>query len=127
MYTVLLVIHTLLALGIVGLVLIQRSDNDGFGLSGGGSNILSSRAKASFMTRSTAILASLFMVTSLALSMLSNAGQGDSLIDDLPTPAAASAPLDGMESPAMPSGAEQPADVPSEGGNAPMGEVPLAE
>lgn len=71
MEMVLLIVQLILALGLIGIVLIQRSDSDGFGLgSGGGMNMFSSRGKATFLTRGTAILAALFIINSLALSIV---------------------------------------------------------
>lgn len=68
---VLLVIHVIIATALIGAVLLQRSDTDGFGLgSGSGMNLLSGRASANLMTRATAILATLFILNSLALSII---------------------------------------------------------
>lgn len=119
MYTVMLVIHTFLALGIVGLVLIQRSDQDGFGLSGGGNSLMSSQAKATFLTRTTAILAALFMASSLLLALLVHRTGDTSPVDDLVAPAAAKA---------APVADEAPADetLPVQAPAQPSGEVPLA-
>lgn len=73
MYEVLLVIHTLIVLFLIGIILLQRSDGDGLsGLGGGGGNVLSGRASANIMTRTTAILATLFIVNSLALAILTS-------------------------------------------------------
>ncbi len=85
MTTILLVIQVMLALGIIFIVLIQRSENDGFGLgSGGGMGVISGRAKANLLTRSTAILAAAFMINSLLLTILTTQNSTSSLIDRLP-------------------------------------------
>lgn len=80
METVILVIHLMLALGITGLVLIQRSDG-GLGLSGSGGmgSAAGAAQTANVLTRTTAILAVCFIVTSLTLSIL--AGRDGSLLD----------------------------------------------
>ncbi|MBN66054.1 MAG: preprotein translocase subunit SecG [Rickettsiales bacterium] len=79
---VLLIIHVIIAIALIGIVLVQRSDTDGFGMgSGSGANLLSTRAKASFLTRGTAILATLFIVNSLVLSILAANRTDTSLID----------------------------------------------
>jgi preprotein translocase subunit SecG len=71
MYTVLLVIHLLIAIALIGLILFQRSSTDGLGsLSGGGNNVMSGRTQANLLTRSTAILATLFILVSLALGVM---------------------------------------------------------
>jgi preprotein translocase subunit SecG len=115
MHAVLLVIHSLLALGIIGLVLIQRSEGDGFGASTGGSGLISGQAKANFFTRATAVLAAGFMLSSLLLGIMVNRRQDDSLVDSLKGAPAMTAPAP-AENSATP-----------EGEDAPKREVPLAE
>jgi preprotein translocase subunit SecG len=84
MEQILLVIHVIIAAALIGMVLIQRSDSDGFGLgSGSGSNLLSGRSAANLMTRTTAILAALFIANSLILSILASQHHNSSLIDTL--------------------------------------------
>jgi len=70
MQTVLIVIHLMIVLALVGVVLIQRSEGGGLGI-GGGSGFMSARGTANALTRTTAILAALFFITSLALGILS--------------------------------------------------------
>jgi len=85
MMTVLLVLHLLLALGLVGIVLIQRSEGGLGSLGGGGGNFMTGRGAANFLTRATAILAALFMATSIFLSYLSSGGtQTRSIVDEFP-------------------------------------------
>ena len=69
MQTVLIVIHLMIVLALVGIVLIQRSEGGGLGI-GGGAGFMSARGTANALTRTTAILATLFFVTSLALGIL---------------------------------------------------------
>ena len=84
METVLLVIHVIIALALIGMVLIQRSESDGFGLgSGGGSNFMTGRAAANFLTRTTAILATLFILNSLALGIIATNRSSDSIVDTI--------------------------------------------
>lgn len=87
MYTVLLVIHTIFVLFMIMFVLIQRTDSDGLGgLSGGGGNqFMTGRAKANFMTRTTAILAGLFMTTSLILAVMASHMTSGSIVDSVVT------------------------------------------
>lgn len=87
MDTVLLVIHLFLAMALIGVVLLQRSEGGGLGIgsSGGMGSFMSVRGTANLLTRMTAILATLFMITSLALALL--AGHGNkprSLFDTAP-------------------------------------------
>jgi preprotein translocase subunit SecG len=86
MEQVLLVVQVLLAMGLIGMVLIQRSDSDGFGLSGGGGNLMSGRTAANAMTRITAIFAALFIINSLVLSVMAASGRAPSIIESLEAP-----------------------------------------
>ncbi len=73
MQLVLIVVHLMIALAMVGIILIQRSEGGGMaGLGGGGSGggFLTTRGTANLLTRTTAILAGLFMATSLLLTIL---------------------------------------------------------
>jgi len=92
MYTVILVIHTILVLFLIGLVLIQRSDSDGFGLGGGMSNFMTGRSAANAITKTTAILAALFISTSLILAIMASRMTEHSIVDTaIETPADAPA------------------------------------
>ena len=99
METVLLVIHVIIAVSLIVVVLIQRSDSDGFGLgSGSNMNLLSGRSSANLLTRSTAILATLFIVNSLALSILASGSSDSALVETIreqEAEAAIEIPLDG--------------------------------
>lgn len=87
MEQILLVVQLLLATALIGMVLLQRSESDGFGLgSGSGNNFLSGRSSANLMTRTTAILAALFMLNSLALSIVASHRSGDSIVDAIVAP-----------------------------------------
>ena len=110
MIKVLLAIHLLLAIGMIGVVLMQRSEGGGLGIGGGGGGgggmggFLTGRGTANLLTRTTAILAACFMVSSILLSILSGQGrEGRSIIEDLP---ATSAPL--APAPSEPSGPSVP-------------------
>lgn len=107
MTTILLIIHLLIAIALVIVVLLQRSEGGGLGIGGGGggggnaglSGFLSGRSTANVLTRTTAILAGSFMVTSLALTILAGGGpeQPRSILDTVPesessAPAAPAAP-----------------------------------
>lgn len=72
METILLVVHLLIAIFLVGFILIQRSSGGALeGLGGGSSSssFLSARGTGNFLTKATAILATLFFITSISLSI----------------------------------------------------------
>ena len=90
METVVLVIHLLIAIGLVGTILLQKSEGGALGMGGGGSGgmggFMSGRAAGDFLTRTTAILAACFFLTSFALAILSGAGnEATSILDQAPT------------------------------------------
>ena len=105
MYEVLLVIHTIIVLFLIVMVLIQRSDSDGMGsLGGGGGNqFLTGRSQANLMTRTTAILAGAFMVTSLILAVIASRMTESSIVDRVPTEQSTPAATDKAPEPASPS------------------------
>jgi len=72
MENVVLTVHLLLALGLIGVVLLQRSEGGGLGLGGGGGGggIMSGRSAASALSKVTWILAVAFIITSLGLTVL---------------------------------------------------------
>lgn len=92
MEAVILVIHLIVALGIIGIVLIQPSEAGGFlGSSGSMSNMTAPRRSVDALTRITTILAGCFFMTSLVLAVLAeHHGARKSILDALP---AASSPV----------------------------------
>jgi preprotein translocase subunit SecG len=93
MQTVIIVIHLMIVAGLIGVVLLQKSEGGGLGIGGGGGGgFLSSRGTANVLTRTTAILAGLFFVTSLFLSWYASLDRKPRSILDSGTPAAPSAP-----------------------------------
>jgi preprotein translocase subunit SecG len=84
MTTILLTIHLLLALALVGVVLIQRSEGGGLGIGGGMGGLMSGRGTANFLTRATAILAACFMASSLFLAYVSTHNEApESILEEL--------------------------------------------
>ena len=73
MQTILIVLHLLLALGLIGLVLMQHGKGADAGAafgSGASATVFGARGSANFLSRATAILAGLFFVTSLSLAFV---------------------------------------------------------
>lgn len=93
MQTVLIIIHLIIVLALIGVVLLQRSEGGGMGLGGGGggggvSGFMTGRGQANALTRATAILAGLFFVTSIALTIVATSGRAPRSILDNAAPAA---------------------------------------
>lgn len=87
MANVLLVIHLLIAIAMVGVILLQRSEGGALGIGGSGAGLMSGRAAGNFLTRITAILATGFFLTSLGLALLANNhGRTGSIVDQAPAP-----------------------------------------
>lgn len=112
----LLVIHLILALCLIGVVLLQRSEGGGLGIGGGG-GVVTGRSAASALSKLTWAFAAAFIVTSISLTILAaRNAEGDSVIERLgtessaPAAPATPAPLDGNLLP--PSSADAPATPP---------------
>jgi len=71
MQTVVIVIHLMIVAVLIGTVLLQKSEGGGLGM-GGGAGFMSSRGTANLLTRTTAVLAVGFFVTSLLLSWIAS-------------------------------------------------------
>lgn len=124
--TLLLVVHVVVAVAIIGFVLIQHGKGADAGAafgSGASQTVFGSQGSSSFLTRSTAILATVFFLTSLSLAYLAaNTGEERSVTEvvapvadessglDLPMP-----PMDEVPSdvPSIPSAAGSEADQPA--------------
>ncbi len=72
MSTVLLLIHVMVAVALVGVILLQRSEGGALGIGGGGGGFMTGRSAGNALTKTTAILAASFFATSLALSILAS-------------------------------------------------------
>ena len=85
METVILVVHLIVALALIGVVLLQRSEGGALGIGsggGGGGNLFSARGVGNALTRTTAYLAVAFVATSISLTLIaSQRGTGGSIFD----------------------------------------------
>ena len=81
MSNVALIVHLILALVLIGIVLLQRSEGGGLGIGGGGS-VMSGRQAATALGKLTWVLAVAFLITSLGLTILAtNEQAGDSVLE----------------------------------------------
>jgi preprotein translocase subunit SecG len=95
--TIITVIHVLLAAALIGLVLFQRGKGAEAGAAfgaGASGTVFGARGSASFLTRTTGVLATFFFVTSLSLAYLS--GQREGPVSVLETGAPVEAPADDL-------------------------------
>ncbi|QDF96608.1 preprotein translocase subunit SecG [Azoarcus sp. DD4] len=108
LFSVVLVVHVVVGLGVIGLVLVQHGKGADMGAafgSGASGSLFGSSGSANFLSRTTAVLATVFFVTSLSLSYLaSNKPAAPSSVME---GAVQSAPADDAAKPAV----EAPADA----------------
>ncbi|MBT0669754.1 preprotein translocase subunit SecG [Novosphingobium profundi] len=82
MFVFLTVVQALVAAALVGVILVQKSEGGGLGVGGGNpSGLMSARGAADFLTRSTAVLAGLFVVLSIILAAMAVDANNGSDID----------------------------------------------
>ena len=81
MANVLIVAYLLIVLALIAVILLQRSEGGALGLGGGGGGgFMTARGSANLLTRTTAILATLFFATAIGLTILSELDRGTSSI-----------------------------------------------
>lgn len=115
MENVVLIIHLLLALSLIGVVLLQRSEGGGLGMGGGGGGAMSGRAAATALSKVTWILAAAFIGTSIALTIIAaEKSAGASVLDRL-SPAAVQE--DTPATPEAPGGGSLLPPAPTKGGS----------
>lgn len=101
MQNVVLIVHLLLALVLIGVVLLQRSEGGGLGIGGGDGNTSAGRPPLTAMAKLTWALAAAFIATSLTLTIIAaQQSATTSVLDRLGVPTAPSAPA----APSLPAG-----------------------
>lgn len=118
LFTFLLVVHAIIAALLVTVILMQKSEGGGLTTGGSPSGLMSARGAANFLTRATAILATLFVAMSIVLAVLAATRGGDTIDTSRVTAPAQTGPATG------PAPAVQPTAVP--GAPADNSAVPLA-
>ena len=87
MTTIFLTVHIMIAVALVGVVLLQRSEGGALGIgggAGGGGGFMTARGTANLLTRVTAFLAAAFFITSIGLAILAGNGrQAPSIVDEV--------------------------------------------
>jgi len=135
MMTLLLIVHLFVTIGLVGLVLVQRSEGGGLGIGGGGGGgFMTTRGTANVLTRATMMFATAFFITSITLSLLAGlqrggSGGASSVTDS--APASAEQPFvlpdDLTTAPTGESAGDAPAESPAPAEDDGLPEVPVGE
>ena len=125
MQTVVIVIHLMVVLALIGFVLLQKSEGGGLGIGSGG-GFMTSRGTTNVLTRTTGVLAAVFFVTSLLLSILAGIERkprtimpGDAAVPSVPGSPGAPPPLGGGSGGVLDQlggGSQQPAAPPAPSG-----------
>ncbi len=122
MLTFLLVVHALVAAALVAVILMHRSEGGGLASSGNPAGLMSAGGAADFLTRTTAILATVFVILSIGLAALATMSKSPSRIDTSLARTAAPAPAT-TAPPTVPVSPSAPASAPLPTDNS---AVPLA-
>jgi len=114
MIKVLLVLHVFVTIALIGVVLIQRSEGGGLGLGGGQGmgSFMTGRGTANLLTRTTAILGTLFFALSLSLALLYKGSSASSNAAILNAPAQSAPAAPAPSAPAAPAPAPLPSSLP---------------
>ncbi|HVU29735.1 MAG TPA: preprotein translocase subunit SecG [Sphingomicrobium sp.] len=100
MFAFLLIVQTLIAVALIAVILMQRSEGGGLGVGGSSSGFMTARGAADFLTRSTAVLGGLFIVLSIVMAAIAGATRQPAKIDTSLMNTAA--PLEQRQAPARP-------------------------
>ena len=80
MENIVLTLNIILAILLVIVVLLQKSDGGALGIGVSQESFISSRSAGNFLTKTTAIIATLFIITSVSLTIISNEGRSSSSV-----------------------------------------------
>jgi len=81
MITFLLVVQIIIAVALVGVILMQRSEGGGLGIGGSPAGLMSARGAADFLTRTTTILAGLFITLCIAMAAVAASNRSSTKLD----------------------------------------------
>lgn len=99
--TVLLVVHIIFVAIMIGLILLQKSEGGALGMGGGG--LMTARGTANLLTRSTAVMATLFFISTLVLAMnFKGSKSSESILDAAAAKTQKEAPMVDPSRPALP-------------------------
>src|SRR5437667_314185 len=81
MFAFLLIVQTLIAVALIGVILMQRSEGGGLGVGGSSSGFMTARGAADFLTRATSVLGGMFIVLSVVMAAIAGATREPTKID----------------------------------------------
>ena len=81
MFTFLLIVQTVIAAALVGVILMQRSEGGGLGVGGSSSGFMTARGAADFLTRSTAVLGAMFVILAIVLAAVAGVSREPAQVD----------------------------------------------
>ncbi|MFL6760436.1 preprotein translocase subunit SecG [Sphingomonas sp.] len=81
MFAFLLIVQSLIAVTLIGVILMQRSEGGGLGVGGSSSGFMTARGAADFLTRATAVLGGLFIILSIVMAAIVGATREPAKID----------------------------------------------
>lgn len=111
LFTFLLVVQTIVATSLVGVILMQRSEGGGLGVGGSSSGFMTARGAADFLSRSTAVLAAIFIALAIALAAIAGVNRNPATIDtSLANQVAPAAPATGSAVPVQQQQQQAPAN-----------------
>ena len=93
MQNVVLIVHLIIAVCLIGVVLLQRSEGGALGIGGGGGGLVSQRGAATALSKITWALAIGFLCTSMVLTMLARGGGSGSILEQFQQDADGEIPL----------------------------------
>ena len=126
MFAFLLIVQSVVALALITVILMQRSEGGGLGVGGSSSGFMTARGAADFLTRSTSILGTIFIVLSIVMAAIAGASREPAEIDT--TLSNLAAPVGNSAAPAQPTTNQaEPAPAQNETSNQSMPLVPLAQ
>ena len=127
MFQFLLIVQTLVAASLVGVILMQRSEGGGLGVGGSSSGFMTARGAADFLTRATSVLGGLFILLSILLAAIAGSARQPVQVDtSLANQVAPISPSQTQPAPgAQPQQQQQQPAAPAQNDSAPA--VPLAQ
>ena len=126
MFAFLLIVQSVVALSLITVILMQRSEGGGLGVGGSSSGFMTARGAADFLTRSTSILGTIFVALSIVMAAIAGATREPAEIDT--TLSNLAAPVGNSAAPAEPAANQaESAPAQNETSNQSMPLVPLAQ